>query len=330
MLVEFAERRGISADKLLEPLQVSLEDLLDHSFKVPPATFEHLISRTIGLTGQFGLGYQLGLQMKEPHYELIGQAVKNSKTLRDTIEVCLAFSRFHSSSIRISKTESEEEVTLHFEPASDDYDPETWAMEMLIISFASAATSLTAKPIRGSARLMIEKPAVYEDIKHLLPGSAEFGCKECSLTFPREIMDYPIVAPDPDSARTAKAFRKQELGQLREQHSVGELVESMLFDEGVGFYSMEQIADKLDLSTRSLQRHLKEESLAFSDIVEKVRRQQAMRLLSESNLSVSRISTLLGYSDVANFSRAFRRWSGESPRTYRQRTSGGPPAHKAG
>lgn len=82
--------------------------------------------------------------------------------------------------------------------------------------------------------------------------------------------------------------------------------------------SLEDVADKMGLSSWSLQRRLREEGLSFSTLVDNVRCEMATYYLQQRALPISEMALLLGYSEVSAFSRAFRRWFGISPRQWRQ------------
>ena len=82
--------------------------------------------------------------------------------------------------------------------------------------------------------------------------------------------------------------------------------------------ALEEVADKMGLSSWSLQRRLREEGMSFSALVDKVRCEMATHYLQQKQLSISEMALLLGYSEVSAFSRAFRRWFGISPRQWRQ------------
>ena len=81
---------------------------------------------------------------------------------------------------------------------------------------------------------------------------------------------------------------------------------------------LEEVAEKLGLSSWSLQRRLREESISFTALVDNVRCEMATHYLQNRQLSISEMALLLGYSEVSAFSRAFRRWFGISPRQWRQ------------
>jgi len=82
--------------------------------------------------------------------------------------------------------------------------------------------------------------------------------------------------------------------------------------------NLEDIALALGMSARSLQRHLKEQGTTFSQVLERFKRQGAIQLLVKENLNISEIAQLLGYSDPSNFGRAVRKWTGQSPKHWRE------------
>ncbi len=85
-----------------------------------------------------------------------------------------------------------------------------------------------------------------------------------------------------------------------------------------------EIAASCPLKTRTLQRRLAEAGTTYRRIVDDVRFEAACRLLEDPRRSLAEIASILGYSDPANFTRAFTRWSGTTPRAYRQRGPGLP------
>ncbi|PZX39409.1 helix-turn-helix protein [Roseinatronobacter thiooxidans] len=87
---------------------------------------------------------------------------------------------------------------------------------------------------------------------------------------------------------------------------------------GTGNCNIEFIAEALGLSVKQLQRQLASEGTNFSEVLDEVRRNMAMRLLTESHASIERIGGLLDYSSTPAFSLAFKRWAGVSPLQYRK------------
>lgn len=87
-----------------------------------------------------------------------------------------------------------------------------------------------------------------------------------------------------------------------------------------GRAGVETIARALGLSRQTLYRRLKEEGTTFEQLLDQVRRRLALRFVREQGLSVKEASWRLGFSDPSAFSRAYKRWTGESPGGGRGRT----------
>ncbi|MEL0028981.1 MAG: helix-turn-helix transcriptional regulator, partial [Perlucidibaca sp.] len=80
---------------------------------------------------------------------------------------------------------------------------------------------------------------------------------------------------------------------------------------------LEQVADRLLVSQRSLQRHLEAQGISFRDLLDGIRQQSAINQLLRTDHSLKEIAFLLGFSNQSNFSNAFKRWTGASPGEYR-------------
>lgn len=81
-----------------------------------------------------------------------------------------------------------------------------------------------------------------------------------------------------------------------------------------GHATIDRVAGDMGLSRQTLYRRLKEEGVTFEGLLDKLRHRLALRYLREDRLSVKAASYRLGFSDPAAFSRAFKRWTGNSPR----------------
>jgi AraC-like DNA-binding protein len=88
---------------------------------------------------------------------------------------------------------------------------------------------------------------------------------------------------------------------------------------GAGGGTLERVARALKMSPRTLQRRLSEHGTSFQDVLDVERQELARRLLEDPQLSVSEVAWRLGYSELAAFNRAFKRWTGKTPGEWRAR-----------
>ena len=84
-----------------------------------------------------------------------------------------------------------------------------------------------------------------------------------------------------------------------------------------GWLTIDQVAELAETSVRTIQRKVEAEGLAFSDIVVNARAELGIELLENTDDSLKEIASALGYSTQANFSRAFKRWTGKPPGEFR-------------
>jgi AraC-like DNA-binding protein len=96
------------------------------------------------------------------------------------------------------------------------------------------------------------------------------------------------------------------------------LVSGRLRETGEGYPSLARMAAGLCMSPRTLKRRLRAHGVRFRQLLDGVRFRESAQLLEQSDLTVEQIALRLGYSSPANFSRAFRRWSGHAPGAYRR------------
>jgi AraC-like DNA-binding protein len=86
-----------------------------------------------------------------------------------------------------------------------------------------------------------------------------------------------------------------------------------------GNCTIERCAQKMDMSVRTLQAKLSESELSFSDLLEEQRIALAQSYLKQQHLSLDDVANNLGYSEQSSFGRAFKRWTGQTPKQFRQK-----------
>lgn len=150
--------------------------------------------------------------------------------------------------------------------------------------------------------------------------------EELRIHFRRETLSTPLAARPPrlDGDRAspfeAAGLDRFRLGASDIELAVGRMIDATMPHKPI---TLQEAASVLGLSSRTLQRRLHDQGVAFEQIVDTRRHDLAIRLLAERGASVTHVAMLLGYSDAAHFHRAFRRWEGQAPIDYRRRAGGG-------
>lgn len=149
------------------------------------------------------------------------------------------------------------------------------------------------------------------------------------LVFPAILLVRSLPMADPAALRRAREHCERELALLDAgRRDICARVRLELERQEQRFPNLEEVATRLHLSSRSLKRHLHDAGTSFRQLLGQARQRQALRLLRRPEVSLQRIALYLGYSDPTNFTRAFKRWTGEPPSDTRARLLGGQPVSR--
>jgi AraC-like DNA-binding protein len=145
-----------------------------------------------------------------------------------------------------------------------------------------------------------------------------FNTDRDALLVAHESMSAPNRLGDVGIARYFETQLKSEISQYRSEETLDKQVKikitSALSD---GIPTITDIASSLAMSGRSLQRKLSEQGFTYQKLVDEARREFAEQLLRQDQHSLSNIAFLTGFSEQSSFTRAFKRWAGQTPRSYR-------------
>ncbi len=146
-----------------------------------------------------------------------------------------------------------------------------------------------------------------------------FDAEVSAIAFHRESLAVPMKSPRPELCRLLEAHGEELLRRLPSQGDLLDLARRALLEElRGGEPELGTIARKLGMSGRTLQRRLRVLGASHQDLLDEVRRDLALRYLKDPSLAVAEVSFLLGFSEVSNFYRAFRRWTGSTPLEFRR------------
>ena len=165
------------------------------------------------------------------------------------------------------------------------------------------------------------RPRWSAEVERWVGASIEWGSETNSATLPSEVLQRPIPFAD---AQVSEVLQSHAARVLAARDSA---TDPIAFTDAVRSVLREldrpdeqQVARRLGVSRRTLQRQLQQEGTSFGALLQAERRDAAMALLKEPELTLEEIATRLGFSEASAFHRAFRRWTGETPGGWRKRS----------
>ena len=188
-----------------------------------------------------------------------------------------------------------------------------------IIHGSLNSLSGTPVPLREVA-FCHEKPASTEELSRVFKAPLRFNCPQERLVFRKAVLDQPIHSADQSYLSAHESLAEDLLngldGEGRFETKVTARVErTLLRGESP---KIAHVAKELAVSVRKLQQSLQEEGVGFRGIINDTRKRLAKRYLRKPDATLCDVAFLLGFSEQSAFNHAFRRWTGQTPREYRE------------
>ena len=317
-LVQLCARWRVTAEQLLAGTHLSVDELAAPGARLPLPTVIALVERARALTREPALGFHLGLQMRISWHGFLGFAAMASSTVRDALEIAARFAPIRTNALALRLDQLGDTAALVIEERAPLGAAQDAIVLALITGIWQIGNTLCGRMLAGAVDLAFPEPDYYARFAKLAPASLRFGQPQHRMIFDASILSLPIGERDPVAQQLAREQCERELAALGAADPLAQ-VRALLPTESSGFRTLEEVAERMHVSARTLKRRLAEHGTSFSALLDEARRDRATLLLRAGELGVDEIGTRLGYSDPANFARAFRRWTGVSPAAYRRR-----------
>lgn len=252
-------------------------------------------------------------------YDALGLAARAASSRREVIDLVVRYAPLLFPGLAAAAGETGLVMTLEGHPRGLGLAVDEW-----LLATAAALVGRGAPLVFASVRLTAPRPA------SLAPLFVAMGTREIELGMPNTgfVVDDAPLAGDAMLLATADALATAAVREAPRQgrfaEVVGAKIEKLLGPSAApDLPSCDAVAASLHMSARTLQRRLDEEGTRYSEVLDAKRERLARRLLDETQVSLGEIAFRAGFSDLATFSRAFKRWTGMPPGAYRKRSDQG-------
>lgn len=187
----------------------------------------------------------------------------------------------------------------------------------VLVAFTNRLIDVPVYPIK--VQFINPQPENVEDFESFFKCPVLFAADHTEVVWPLGLLDTPLKSPD----HVMRGMLDQQARLLLKQVKAGEepipgFQKALQESVSAGSPSLEEVARRLLMSTRTLQRRLKEQGCSFRDELEQVRVEMAKNCLEAGELSLADIANFLAYNDQSAFTHAFKRVTGLSPAKYRR------------
>jgi AraC-like DNA-binding protein len=319
IIISYGLEIGIDENLLLQGSGLVSSQLRDHNGQVKDKQELHVLKNLMmNTTSPFKVGMELGSRYHLTSYGIMGYALLASSTPRKAIELGLRFLDLTYVYSKIALTEVNQDLSLMF---SCDIAGE---LGNLILARDMMGAAMIQREVFESVNLPINlqftspQPlglSLY-DMQQVLGVEIRFNAKDNGIVWSANQMDLPLVKANAATANICEQQCSQLLQQKQNWKPIEKQVKDSLLHLGLTA-SMQDIANYLSRTTRTLHRQLKQEQTSWRQVRDEVRMGVAEELLSKP-MKLDEIAERLGFSDGANFSHSFKRCRNITPSQHRK------------
>jgi AraC-like DNA-binding protein len=249
---------------------------------------------------------------------LVGYVARFSGTLRGALRRMQRYGRVFTEAVEVELQEGRREVVLA------RAQPALGPGQALAESYRLAALLTVSRELSGVDVVPTEVTFTYAQPPSTAAYSQHFRCplhfgaRAGRVVFRRSDLELAVVGADETLAGYLSKYAEQVLASLVQgetmRHRVHAAIWSLLGD---GPPELKQVAGALRMPPRTLQRRLAAERTSLQREIDEIRKTMAIAVLRDQSIVIEDVAFLLGYAEPSTFFRAFKRWTGTTPRQFR-------------
>lgn len=315
--VEVAQHLGLNPILLLRKVGLSRAWLEQPEQRIPSSVAVALLEESARESGCLTFGLRMAESRQLSDFGAISLLLMHQPTLRDAIRTTVQYRHLLNESLAIYVEEFEKTIVIREEVVTDVPMPSRQATELAIgvlYRLCSALLGSSWHPI--SVSFTHDAPPDLQLHRRLFRCNLEFGAEFNGIVCPASELDKPNPTADPALARFAQHY-VDTLATDTDHSVVLDVRKAIYLLLPMGRASIEQISEAMGTNVRTLQRRLEAQGETFSDLINSVRRELAIRYMENEHYSMSQVADLLGYGMPSSFTRWFNVQFGMSPMRWR-------------
>jgi len=324
-LIDLAKQRGAHPDKLLKGTKLFYSDLNKSTLTCSADTLLTVIENCTKLIQGNEISFLLGRRYFPSHLGMLSQALMNCRHLAEMLRVCQCFQLDCFALMGLQIKHFGSKSYLIFQSAVGELSKN----QQVFISEFLLSALLGAIKYRCETLPTLDIHLAYPEAVHIEQYHAHLNMKaKMNLMFNQQIFMITITSsqlylPFKDSSNILKSVALQQMRQLRQRQSRSSFMQQLNSYLGNCLakqtdLSQEYCAQHFGFSSATLKRKLANHKLNYQGIVDNIRSQQAIFQLIICQHSNEKIAEDLSFNDISNFRKAFRRWTGITPKTMRE------------
>ena len=305
------ERAGINPAVMGQPNQRVHTDQVARLFKTVQETLD---DEFMGFTHN---NCKVGL------FATMAELVSHCSTLGELLDKAVNFYNLVSNDIPMQLNQTHDNAVLSFTMDQPQLDPEHFMAEFWLVIWHRFPSWYIGEPIRlQETHFTFKAPAHRSELQIMFPSQLQFKRSANRLIFDAQYLDKPLVRSDQELATYVQNAPADVMTIPGADTTLEAQIERMIgqrHPDRLVFAPIHELAKELGVSSQTLHRRLKESATSYQKIKDNLRREVAIHKLVNERLSVEQVAEVVGFTESRSFTRAFKHWTGLTPREYCKR-----------
>ena len=318
-LVHAIERAGVPRWKIIQSARLTPEALDNLDARMQRGEFYRLCEAALDLTGDPAFALHWSEQLAATALDPIASLVAHSEDLGQALQTLSQYHRLLCDDLGYRVSEQKDQLLLHcvtLEGASERV--QRFMAEATATRFMGLIRVFRSGALPERVSFELGAPAHEAEYARVFGGRAHFNEPFTGIVLDRELLSAHSAVRDAELHDSLRAFVEQRIASLTEGMSYTVRVRDLLVRHGAPRrVSMPEIARALGLSERTLRRRLESEGNTFAEVVSTALSIAARRCLCDEQRTIQETAYELGFTEKTAFHRAFKRWTGKTPREMR-------------
>jgi AraC-like DNA-binding protein len=308
---------GYDPHPFLQAQGIDRTVLLDADATVPMSACIGLLADGVEVTGDEHLGLHVAEQAEPGSFDVHFYAMVSSPTLGAALERLCRYQRLIHETSHVRLRKSGDRAVLSHRLAGGLAAPRQTA-ELLLAAWVRAgrvATGTRWNP--AEVRFAHRAPRDVRELERFFGAPLRFATGENALVLPAALLDLPCRGTDPALLSILDQYAADRIGAPLAAPFAHRVRAALSEELQAGSATVQGLAARLKVSPRTLHRTLAAEGTSYRRLLDQLRLDIAGRHLADDRMSVAEVAFLVGFSEISAFHRAFKRWTGRTPVTFR-------------
>ncbi|MEH0876451.1 AraC family transcriptional regulator [Pectobacterium cacticida] len=323
-LEQFIEQQGGNASRVFARTGLKSELLQKPNQPISFSRYCQAVSEAAKQTGNDNFGLLFGYQFSPRQLGLLGYLCLSSQTIGQALTHLTHYFPLHQQDGALRLHQHPDGCYLEYEVDDGTIINYRQNVELSMMIFLNIIRHVLGKEwAPNKVYFTHQAPHAKQDHWQLFGCAVYFQKPQNAIFFSSDILSHPM--PESNDQLFNVIRHSLEMVSERNQKAVNlvsEVKNELITLLATGSPRLDIIAQRLNMPSWTLQRRLAEHGVNFKEMIENTRRELAVYYLEQRQVSISELSSLLGYAEVSVLSRAFHRWYGASPRKWRSSIAG--------